>query len=158
MHADMSTWTVQVEECTWENVCYFSTYSCACDYEHGDSARGTVHMKNSWLLLYLFVCTYMSTGTVHVEQCTHYIDAYRWLDGGGAKTHTAGLDWVGIQFKFELISVGICSIMYTLLYTFSILRLAFCALSLALGVALGLKESHTIVPTVVVGCGPEYLM
>jgi hypothetical protein len=144
----VSTGTVHEEHCTWQIVGYFSTYSRAGDYEHRNSARGTVHMKNSWLFLYLFMCTWtvhveqwhakklstsllihvhgiMSTGTVHAEQCTwkivgyfytyscariwardqcrwdstHDIDAYRWLDGGGAKTHTAGLDWVGIQFK-----------------------------------------------------------
>jgi hypothetical protein len=59
------------------------------DYEHWNSARGTVHKKKNLLLIYLFMCT---SGTAHVEQCTHDIDAYRWLDDGGAKTHTAGLD------------------------------------------------------------------
>ncbi len=154
VHLIMSTGPAHVEECTCEkSLLLLYLFMCTglwardqCMWNsshekklstsllihvHGIMSKGTAHEEQcTWkklatFLQYLFICT---SGIAHVEQCTHDIDACRWLDGGRAKTHTAGLDWVGIQFKFELNSVGICSIKYTL-YTFSILRLAFCALS-----------------------------
>ncbi len=40
-------------------------------------------------------------GIVHVEQCTHYIDAYGLLDGGWEPKHTQQ-DWIELAFSLSL--------------------------------------------------------
>jgi hypothetical protein len=78
---------------------------------------------------------------MHVKQCTHDIDAYGWLDGGWEPKHTQQ-DWIELAFSLSL------NWTQHKVYIIHLLnpQASFLRLIPALGVELGLKESHTMAP------------